>query len=356
MSIARAFTWPIRRLLDPRFRGIAEQADSQHLDLVQRFEVLHGQIAETMEHELAQMRNELTALRESLVDVARADTEATREANELLGRSLGDLLAEATATTIALEEISNAMGLRNLRDGSVEDLDARTAAFLNFASSHRGFAAQQGLWFNPPISLVYEVGGVRASDTNERIVELPYVFRGLAGTQPGAAILDVGAAESTLAFSLASIGFEVTALDLNPYPLSHPRLESVQGDILDWESDKTFDAVVCLSTLEHVGLAVYGAEAGAGVSSADARALERMRALTKPNGVLVLTVPFGASSGDATQRSYERDDLERLLDGWELDDLTIVRRQDELTWVPDEGARDADERRVALVTARRTWD
>lgn len=343
-SFLKPFSWPIRRLFDPRFGGLAQQADSQHQDLAQRLEVLQNHVADrpTLEHELERMRDTLTA-------IARADLEATREANELFGRSLGDLLAEASTATALLTSLR----LRDLEEGSVEDLDAPTADFLNYASSHRGFAAQRGVWFNPPISLQYGDAEVVPADTNERIVELPYAFRALARLESGSTVLDVGAAESTVAFSLASLGYEVTALDLHPYPLSHPQLESVEGDILEWEPGKTFDAVLCISTLEHLGLGAYGDEP---VSGADGRALDRIRALTKAGGILILTTPFGAASGDRTQRGYERTELERLLDDWTIEDFTVVRRQDDLTWALDDGSVTDETRRVALVTAVRPPD
>jgi SAM-dependent methyltransferase len=374
MSIGRLLAWPFRRLLDPRFGGLAEQADEQHLDLAERLEQLNRRTAdrETIQRELAAMRQELVtmrnellalpaqelaAMRRELTSAARADMEATREANELLARTLGDLLAESTATTMALEEVLG----RSLRTeatvpGTADGLDSRTAELLNYASTHRGFAAQRGLWFNPPISIAYEKGGVRPTAANERIVELPYVYRALAGAPPGSSVLDVGAAESTLAFSLASIGFEVTAVDLHPYPLSHPRLEAVEADILDWEPNRTFDVVLCVSTLEHIGLGAYGDTPHESDGSADRRALERLRELTRPSGLLILTVPFGAASGDLTQRGYDRAALERLLADWSVEDLTIVRRQDHLTWIPEDGPNpDGAEatRRVALVTATR---
>lgn len=375
MSIARALAWPFRRLLDPRFGGLAQQADIQHLDLAERFEALSRRIADrdtivealaAIHQELATMRQELVAMpaqelaamRRELAAAARADMEATRETNELLARTLGDLLAEATATTLALEEMVG----RNLRvaptiPGSVEGLDARTADLLNYASTHRGFAAQRGLWFNPPISLAYEEGGVRATAANERIVELPYVYRALSGAAPGASVLDVGGAESTLAFSLASVGFQVTTVDLRPYPLSHPRLEAVEADILDWATDRTFDVIVCVSTLEHIGLGAYGDALQDAESSTDRQAVERMRTLTRPGGLLILTVPFGAASGDLTQRGYDRAALDRLLADWNVEDLTIILREDPLTWVPDyDAGRPEDARRVALIAARRPSD
>ena len=391
-AIARVVLWPRRRFFDPRFRGLAEQADAQHVDLTtrlddltRRFEVLQNHAAdkETLRQELGVMHDALTAL-------AQADVDATREANELMGRSIGDLLAEASSTTAAVESLERGLqeanelmgrstgdllaeasrrtaeveslerGLQVATDhpvqlqGSVEDLDAATADFLNYAAGHEGYAAQQGFWFNPPISLRHEKGRVRPADTNERIVELPYVYRALGRTTPGVSVLDVGAAESTLAFSLASLGYEVTALDIRGYPLEHPRLRTVTGDILDWKPEHRFDVVLCVSTLEHIGLEVYDADPAGDGNGADNRALDRIRELTNPGGMLILTVPFGAASADETQRSYDRPTLEALLAEWEIVDLTVVRQHDELTWDADGDEPGAEgTRKVALVTAIR---
>jgi len=351
MSIARALSWPIRRLLDPRFKGIAEQADAQHLDLVRRVDI----VPETVRTELAESRETLSA-------IARAQMDAGQEANELIARSLGDLISETDATGARIEALANLLreaGLpTNLQasiNTSVETLDAGTANLLNYASGHRGFAAQRGFWFNPPISLLYEAGAVRAADANERIVELPYVYRTLGRAQPGASVLDVGAAESTLAFSLASLGYDVTAVDLHPYPHVHPQQRAVQANILEWESDERFDVVLCISTLEHIGLGAYGDEPSNAGVEADEAAVERLYALTRPGGILVLTVPFGAASSDQTQRAYDRAGLERLLEAWTLEDLTIVQREDSLTWriSHENGPGNEGDRHVALVTAVR---
>src|SRR5207248_5226784 len=101
-------------------------------------------------------------------------------------------------------------------------------------------------------------------------------------------ILDVGAAESLVALSLAMLGYEVTALDLRPYSFEHPRLCSVNAAVEEWKHEnESFDAVVCLSTIEHVGLGAYGEDAKDG--RADLDAMKRMRELVKPRGLLVLT-------------------------------------------------------------------
>jgi division protein CdvB (Snf7/Vps24/ESCRT-III family) len=122
MSIGRAFAGPFRRLLDPRFGGLANQADVQHRDLADRLDELNRRVAdrdtiaemfEAIREELAAVREtliampaqELATLRRELTASALADMEANREANELLARTLGDVLSEVTATRIALEGV-----------------------------------------------------------------------------------------------------------------------------------------------------------------------------------------------------------------------------------------------------------
>ena len=137
MSIGRVLASPFRRLLDPRFGGLAQQADVQHRDLAERVDELarkaidrdavvemldqiRGELATLRADLLALPGRELAALREELMAAARADMDATRETNELLARTLGDILAETTATTMALEE---ALG----RNSRLESTDAKGA-------------------------------------------------------------------------------------------------------------------------------------------------------------------------------------------------------------------------------------
>jgi 2-polyprenyl-3-methyl-5-hydroxy-6-metoxy-1,4-benzoquinol methylase len=304
--VALGLLWPVRRFFDPRFEGLAA--------------------------------------------AMQANVAATTEATELLGRSLDELNSMIEETR---NEAAHASGryFERLLGGSVREIDQSVAHLLNYASSHKGFAAQRNLWLNPPISLAYEPGGVRLTNVNERIVEIPHVYRALARVEPGASVADVGAAESLVALSLAFLGYDVTAIDLRPYPFEHPRLRSVATPIEDWKHDGSFDAIVCLSTIEHVGLGAYGEDAKD--ERADLAAMKRMRELTKPGGVLALTTRFGSAGVDELQRTYDRDGLDELLEGWQLEDLTLLRREDDTTWALADGADAHDDEMVALVTATR---
>lgn len=86
--------------------------------------------------------------------------------------------------------------------------------------------------------------------------------------------------------------------------------------------DEWFSAVVCLSTIEHVGLdtTVYGTPAAASSDpGAEAlRALAELRRVTSRGGILLLSVPFGARSNRGWLRIFDEADLARLLSapGW----------------------------------------
>jgi hypothetical protein len=323
--VAKALLWPVSRFFDPRFEGINQ--------------ALH------------------------------ANTVASIEATTLLGRSLADLQAQVEANAaefraelaalrrvaeVASHEAAKASGtyLERLTRGDPRDVDPIVAPILERETGAEGHAARYGLWFNPPVWVGYESAGVVLRGVNERIAEVPYVFAAVAKLPLGSTVLDVGAAESTVALSLASLGYEVTALDIRPYPFSHPRLRAVVGAVEEWETYERFDAVVCLSTIEHIGLGAYGDDARD--ERADLAAMRRMHELTKPDGLLVLTTRFGEPSVDDLQRTYDRAALDELLEGWSVEELTILRREDQTTWVADgTGDRPPKTEAVALVTATR---
>jgi hypothetical protein len=226
---------------------------------------------------------------------------------------------------------------RLARTCSLEQLDAPLAQILNYAVSHRGFAAQAELWFNPPITVEFSAGAARLSQVNERIVEVPFAMAGLARIAPPAAILDIGSAESTFPLSAAALGYRVTAIDPRPLPYSHPNLESLATRFEDWEGQPgSFSGAFLISAIEHVGLSAYGDEAygsrdpGAG---ADRDLLNRVRGFLAPGGLLVLTAPYGSRAVNDFERTYDDEAVAQLLDGWNVIDRRVVLRRDNLRWV-----------------------
>jgi SAM-dependent methyltransferase len=353
--LGRAILWPIRRFFDPRFEGIAAQVAVSHNDHVQRL----GDVSQRLSETAGQTHESLAHLQASVEELdrlGRADLEMATDATTLMGEAVANVGRVGDEILGIVQEMRHgaaAEQIRHLTGGTVDELDSEVAQLLNFAASHEGFAAQRSLWFNPPVSLSYQDGDVSVSEVNERAVELPYVLRALAAVPPGANVLDVGATESLLSLSLASLGYNVTAVDPRPYPLSHPRLEVVVAEVQDWEPNRAYDVIVCLSTIEHIGLGAYGEDKDD--RRADLMAMAKIRDCTAPGGLLVLTTPFGSTSTDAFTRVYDRSQLDELLAGWEVSDLTIARRDGRTTWVvaddETDGGSEADS--VALVTATR---
>lgn len=237
----------------------------------------------------------------------------------------------------------------------LENLDERAAFLLNFEKSYLGYRAQAGLWLNTPIEVEYRRGGVDLLGINERIIELPYALFAASHLPAGARVLDVGAAESTFALSVASLGLDVTALDLRPYPFAHPRVTSVIARMEEWEPEGAYDAIFAISTLEHFGLGAYG-ESATTDPDADVAAVRRFAQWLSPTGRLVFSAPYGAASATPRQRSYDEHRLARLLSGWDVLERRVFLRRDRILWEEEpedspEAAAGSD-RGVILLQAR----
>jgi SAM-dependent methyltransferase len=324
--LADGLTTPLRRYFNPRFESL--QSD------------LHGALDELAiaRKEIVRAEHELMVRADRLKDLVVHNMDLSTDQARIMGTYLSDILA-ATETLAA----------ERLVGGRVEHVDGALAALLNYAGSPTGFAAQRDLYFNPPVWVRYEAGDVVLGGVNERIAEIPYVFAALSEVPRGGRILDVGSGESSVALSLATLGYQVTALDPRGYPFEHPNLQTVTTSVEAWQTDDRFDAVVCLSTVEHIGLGAYGVEGAE--PDGDLRAMRRIFELTKPGGLLVCTTPYGEPSVDDFQRVYDDAGLARLIDGWEITDRLVVRRRDDVTWELADGAEGAPA--AVLVTARR---
>jgi SAM-dependent methyltransferase len=120
--------------------------------------------------------------------------------------------------------------------------------------------------------------------TNERPVEYSFAFRYLNELQPQT-VLDVGSGRSAFPALLRTCGFVVTATDnirdYWPRGMFNQHWHVLDDDVMASKlPDETFDAVACVSVLEHIGDPL--------------KAVASMRRVLKPGGALILTTPFGA--------------------------------------------------------------
>jgi SAM-dependent methyltransferase len=128
--------------------------------------------------------------------------------------------------------------------------------------------------------------------TDERVVEIPWV---LSRLRPEGRVLEVGYAFAEPAYLAALLrsGVELVGVDLATRDVEG--MEAVEADVRELPfEDGSFDQVLLVSTLEHVGAdnSVYGLEAESD-SASRARALRELRRVLRPDGALLVTVPLG---------------------------------------------------------------
>ena len=297
---------------------LAVQAATLH-QLEARIEAVQA-MAETTVSDMAETRDEIRATRKEVVEKVYA-----------------------VAPSVRLGELTEAR---------LDDIDRPASHFLNHVQSWNGPLADAGLFINHPYLVEWSEGSARVRLVNERIIEQPFVYAALADVPLGSRVLDIGGGESIVALALASLGHQVTVVEPRGYPFSHRNLTVYDGPIEQFQPDEPFDAVVILSTIEHLGIGHY-ADGTTVDNDADREAMAMIRGLTRPGGRLVLTTPYGRPRVTELERIYDRDGILGLLEGWHIRSVALGRRTSEVGWEVDatelEDPGEVD--RVAMVVA-----
>ena len=180
--------------------------------------------------------------------------------------------------------------------------------------------------------------GYHDAGIDERVVEYPWALHRLEERwAPGTPILDAGSAlnhppilahcrrEGLRPISIVTLHYEGRA-DVS---------DDVRYEFSDLRQlpyrDEWFSSVVCLSTLEHVGMdnRMYGDTAGASSDPTPEvmRVLQELRRVTRTSGVLLLSVPFGKRDDRGWFRILDADDLQPLTQapGWRVDRTQIFQ-------------------------------
>ena len=300
----------------------AEQTDLIHAvknDVVTQVQAVQHQLqgAEVLQQSL----QDQAAMTGTRVEIVLNELLATRDE---VGFARNDILA-------VLQRMVTSGSLQSLHEARLKDIDAATASFLNYATSHRGPLADQGLWVNDPVVVEWQSGTARISAVNERIVEQPFVYGALASLDAGSHVVDIGGGESLVGLSLASGGHQVTVIEPAGYPFRHPNLTVVERTLDDFEPPEPVDAVVLLSAIEHFGIGAY-ANNGELDPDADLDAMRRVHDLLAPGGVVALTTPFGPAAVNELERTYDADRLRQLFEKFEIDEVVVASRSDDTTW------------------------
>ncbi len=124
----------------------------------------------------------------------------------------------------------------------------------------------------------------------------------LSQLKPGDRFLDAGSGVTPFAYALSARGIQADACDYDGRlidELKHFAPERIYGNAVMYTRqdltaitypDDTFDAITCISVLEHIP------------APADQRAIDELLRILKPGGLLILTVDFTPTSADTVSR------------------------------------------------------
>lgn len=144
----------------------------------------------------------------------------------------------------------------------------------------------------------------------ERVVEIPWVLRQLP--RPVDRLLDVGTAFAPTVYHRQLVRLparERHGVDLAPFSLPGVVAHQADARALPFP-DASFDRVVCISALEHMGLdneRYLGPNGSARDESGDVTALRELGRVAGPAGRVLVTVPGGRTRQFDWLRQYSAD-------------------------------------------------
>lgn len=320
--IARPVRGPVRRVVGPTPRSFETLIHAVKNELTDRLD--------TVDEQMEELAGSVTSSHTSLADQLALQAASQRSLEHLVRTfeaNAAEILAEMkeAAGKKPIPPVADQIGVR------LSEIKGETSQFLNYAQAHNGPLADAGLWINHPVVMEWGDGTARPGVVNERIIEQPFVYGAVTDLPPGARILDIGGSESTIGFALASLGYDVTVIDPQGYPFTHPNLTLVTVPLEQFAWTEPFDAAILLSAIEHFGIGHYQG-GGEPDLDADVRALGLVADLLAPGGRLVLTTPYGPAEVNELERIYDRPGLEKLLVGWQIVSCAIGHRLDRQTW------------------------
>jgi SAM-dependent methyltransferase len=224
-------------------------------------------------------------------------------------------MADITKTIVYLqqEKIIHVTGHRkNSRTGA-------TIPIFSLASEHASLNTND----NDISSL--DIDSLLAGVLSERAVEYRFLARNLLPFKKNMKILDVGSEQSALTKALAKFGnnkkWEVFGIDIAER-LPHMSKEESCLLLMRMDArfaafrDEVFDKIICVSTVEHIGVRSSHYLVGEYDTRGDVKAFSEIYRILKKGGRVVLTVPFTDESihgSHKEHRIYNSSTLSKLI-------------------------------------------
>jgi SAM-dependent methyltransferase len=178
--------------------------------------------------------------------------------------------------------------------------------------------------------------GLLAGVTSERIVEYPFLARNLVSTRVEARILDVGSGKSELTETISKFGkkkWQVIGIDIATVSEKFDFLSFIRMDarLLGFR-DEIFDQIICLSTIEHIGIPFHNYNIKESDELGDIRAISEIRRVLKKGGTVIATLPYNNEIKKQEFRVYKKSSLYNLIRGFSVIRKEFYRYDDDGKW------------------------
>lgn len=155
---------------------------------------------------------------------------------------------------------------------------------------------------------------------SQRAIEYPWILKQLKILKPGSIVLDVGCVESLLSCELIARKYEVVGIDMREYPFKNERMLFIKRNILSTSlPNNIFDAIILVSTIEHIALEVYTQllldDEG------DMKAMKELYRILKPGGIIMITTPYIGNEPyrlSKFERNYNQERLKKLVNDFHV--------------------------------------
>lgn len=156
--------------------------------------------------------------------------------------------------------------------------------------------------------------------SGSRVLEYSFVLEKLIGKKQGR-VLDIGCTYrfNYLTPTLVMAGLKVYGLDTREFRFKHPNFHYIKQNILNTDfPDNYFDYVVCVSTIEHIGVeGPFGQEEH---KDGDEKALKEIYRIVKPDGKVFITTEYGKQKLKHDHRIYSKERIQKIFSNFIIKD------------------------------------